>query len=376
MNRVVLVGGARPNFMKIAPVLSALERRGVEVVLVHTGQHYDDSMSATFFRDLSIREPDIRLEVGSGSHASQTAKVMESFEPVLATVKPDAVIVVGDVNSTLACALVAAKTSLPVAHVEAGLRSYDRSMPEEVNRLCTDTLSDWLFAPSMDAYENLLGEGIDASRVFLVGNVMADSLLAHRNSRRPGEILRGFGLASDYGILTLHRPVNVDNRERLAGILEAIEVIQASRQILFPVHPRTRASLERFQLADLLATMRGLRMMGPLGYSDMLGLLASAAVVLTDSGGIQEETTMLGVPCLTLRENTERPITVTEGTNQVVGTDPSAVLAAYTALAKDHLPPRRPALWDGMASERIADVLTSTGVTEGSACSATTRVAS
>jgi UDP-N-acetylglucosamine 2-epimerase (non-hydrolysing) len=350
--KAVCVAGARPNFMKVSPVLGALERAGAETVLVHTGQHYDASMSEVFFQDLGIREPDHHLEVGSGSHAEQAGRVMTTFEPLVDALGPDVVVVVGDVNSTMACAVVAAKAGSLVAHVEAGLRSRDWAMPEEVNRVVTDRVSDYLLAPSPDAVDNLLAEGYRDDQVHLVGNVMVDSLLANvdRATRRATPAALGLD-PGNYGLVTLHRPATVDDGEVLAGVVEALAEIAAICPLVFPVHPRTRRFLQ-----DLPAA-RGLHLVEPLGYLDFIALEAGARLVLTDSGGVQEETTVLGVPCLTLRENTERPITVTEGTNRVVGRDPAAIVAAARHVLEHGVECRRPALWDGKAGERIADVL-------------------
>lgn len=342
--------------MKVAPVLRALEERDVTVALLHTDQHYDDAMSGRFFRELGIREPDLRLAAGSGSHAQVTAAVMLAFEPVLDSVAPDALIVVGDVNSTLACTLVAAKALVPVAHVEAGLRSNDRAMPEEVNRICTDHLSDWLLTTSSDADVNLAGEGIDAGRVFLVGNVMIDSLFYNLARVDADATMAAFDVRPrDYALVTLHRPSNVDDPRTLARLMNVLATIGRDMPVVFPVHPRTRA-----RLADLRVRPKApVRLVEPAGYLDFLALMNNAALVLTDSGGVQEETTVLGVPCLTLRENTERPITVSEGTNRIVGTDPAAILEAYRS-ADALRTGRRPALWDGQAAHRIAEVLMST----------------
>jgi UDP-N-acetylglucosamine 2-epimerase (non-hydrolysing) len=353
--KVLLVAAARPNFMKVAPVLRALEARGVDGHLLHTGQHYDESMSDTFFKELDIRTPDTHLAVGSGSHAEVTARVMLALEPVLRCVAPDIVVVVGDVNSTLACALVASKLMIPVAHVESGLRSQDRSMPEELNRLCTDQLSDWLFTTSSDADDNLRAEGFAQERIFLVGNVMIDTLV-HNRHRVDAGVLVHFGVQHrDYVLLTLHRPSNVDDVAVLDRLLSVAEEIAEDVPVLFPVHPRTRRRLDEL---DRQLTS-GIRLLEPLGYMNFLGLMDHARVVLTDSGGIQEETTVMGVPCLTLRESTERPVTVTAGSNHVVGTDPSRILRTYRSLASDATYPR-PELWDGRAADRIADVLLST----------------
>ena len=350
--RAVCVAGARPNFMKIKPVLDALEARGVDTVLVHTGQHYDPAMSDVFFEELAIRRPDHSLDVGSGSHAVQTAGVMTAFEPLLASLDADAVVVVGDVNSTMACTLVAAKALVPVAHVESGLRSRDWTMPEEVNRVVTDRLTHWLLAPSPDAVDNLLAEGTDPATIHLVGNVMVDTLLANieRAHRRP--TLDELGVVGGaYGLVTLHRPATVDDPEVLGPVMHALGELSLDLPLLFPVHPRTRAQLDGYGLPA------SVRLVDPLGYLDFLALQAGAGIVLTDSGGIQEETTVLGVPCLTLRDNTERPITVSEGTNQLVGRDPARILAAARAVLASPPPARRPALWDGHAAERIADAL-------------------
>ncbi|MEY2476032.1 MAG: hypothetical protein QOG87_1347 [Actinomycetota bacterium] len=350
------MAGARPNFMKIKPVLDALESRGVDAILCHTGQHYDPLMSDVFFSELGIRRPDHHLEVGSGSHAEQTAGVMTAFESLVTAVSPDVVVVVGDVNSTMAAAVVAAKAGVLVAHVEAGLRSRDWSMPEEINRVVTDRVSDYLFAPSADAVDNLVREGYRSDQIHLVGNVMVDTLLANLERARARPILADLGLtARKYGLVTLHRPANVDAPEVLAGITAALAEVAAECPLLFPVHPRARDAVEAGGVPD------GVRVIDPLGYLDFIALEAEAALVLTDSGGVQEETTVLGVPCLTLRDNTERPITVDEGTNTVVGTDPKRiVVTARDALgAAPH--GRRPALWDGKAAARIADVLLADG---------------
>ena len=352
--RVICVAGARPNFMKVKPVMDALERRGVQVQLVHTGQHYDAAMSDVFFDDIGLRAPDHHLEVGSGTHAQQTAGVMSAFEPLLDVVRPDVVVVVGDVNSTVACALVAAKAGARVAHVEAGLRSRDWSMPEEVNRVVTDRLSDHLLAPSEDAVVNLRAEGYRDDQVHLVGNVMVDTLLGNLQRARAGDRLATYGVAPHaYGLVTLHRPANVDDPHVLGALMGALARISEECPLLFPVHPRTRQRLSELQLPPTIT------LTGPMGYLDFIALEASARIVLTDSGGIQEETTVLGVPCLTLRENTERPITVYEGTNVVVGCDPANIEAAGLRVLRDGVEPRRPALWDGAAGDRIAEVLLS-----------------
>lgn len=353
---VICVAGARPNYMKIKPVMDGLEERGADVVLVHTGQHYDAAMNDVFFDELGIRRPDHKLAVGSGTHAVQTAKVMQSFEPLVEQLRPDVVVVVGDVNSTVACALVAAKAGSLVAHVEAGLRSRDWSMPEEVNRVVTDRISDYLLAPSHDAGANLRAEGYRDDQIHVVGNVMVDTLLANVSRARAGGTLERLGLTpGGYGVITLHRPANVDDTAALRRLLEALNTVAALTPLVFPVHPRTRAAMAGMRIDA------NLRLLPPAGYLDFVALQADAAMVLTDSGGIQEETTVLGVPCLTLRDNTERPITVTEGTNQVIGRDPARIVAAATEVLRSRPPARRPALWDGNAGRRIAEVILSGG---------------
>lgn len=358
--KILVVAGARPNFMKIAPVMWAAERRGIRPVLVHTGQHYDDGMSAAFFRDLAIPEPDHNLACGGGSHAVQTARVMERFEPVLLEERPDWVVVVGDVNSTLACALVTSKLrhawGCQIAHVEAGLRSHDWRMPEEVNRVLTDRLSDLLLTPSRDAHPNLAAEGIPAERVHFVGNVMIDSLM-----RAAGEAVAGNGahapeLPDEYIVLTLHRPATVDDAEELRRTMDGVARVADLMPVIFPVHPRTRARL------DALGFEPGenIRLLDPLGYREMVQTVRGAATVLTDSGGLQEETTALGVPCVTLRENTERPITVTGGTNRMIEwpiTADGLLAATREALDRRGSALSRPEGWDGAAGERIVDAL-------------------
>ncbi len=350
--KVLGVVGARPNFMKMKPVIDALDARGADVTLAHTGQHYDAAMSAVFFDELGIRPPDHWLGVGSGSHAEQTARVMVAFEPLLAELAPDVVVVVGDVNSTMACALVAAKAGALVAHVEAGLRSRDWSMPEEINRVVTDRVSDYLLAPSGDGVDNLRGEGYRDDQIHLVGNVMIDALLANLDRARARPILADLGLRrGQYGVVTLHRPANVDHPEMLAGLVHALGRVAAECPLVFPVHPRARRALE------LVGVPAGIRLLEPAGYLDFVALEAGARLVFTDSGGVQEETTALGVPCLTLRDNTERPVTVTEGTNTVVGRSPDRIVAEARRVLRDGVAPRRPSVWDGRAGERIAEVL-------------------
>lgn len=365
---ISLVAGARPNFMKVAPIVHALNARkevaraaglSLRVSIVHTGQHYDPNMSDVFFRDLGIPAPDRHLDVGSGSHAEQTAKIMVAFERVLLEDRPDLVVVVGDVNSTVACSLTAKKLGVRVAHVEAGLRSFDMTMPEEINRKLTDAISDLLFVTEESGMRNLRAEGVPKERIHLVGNVMIDTLL--RNMGRvgsreftPSEPVRTFcGTGRRYAVLTLHRPSNVDRKETLAPVWGAISEIAQDVPVLFPVHPRTRGKIAAFGLDGA-----GVTMIDPIGYFDMLYSVKGAALVLTDSGGLQEETTALDVPCVTIRENTERPSTVEIGTNYLVGTHPKAILSAAREILsgngkKGNVPP----LWDGRAAERIVDVL-------------------
>ena len=356
---VLSIAGARPNFMKVAPVIRALSDRGVDGALVHTGQHYDPAMSAAFFADLAMREPDVHLDVGSASHASQTARVMERLEPVIEERRPDLVVVVGDVNSTLAGALVSVKLGVPVAHVEAGLRSFDRTMPEEINRLLTDQVSELLFTTSPEAEANLLREGVDAEGIHFVGNPMIDSLERHLERARGSDVHARLGVGGgDYGLVTLHRPSNVDDPDVLAGVLGALADVAKEIPLIFPAHPRTAKMLERFGMSGLGA----ISLIEPLGYLDFLRLMADARLVLTDSGGIQEETTVLGIPCLTVRDNTERPITIEMGTNRLVGSDPARIReAAIQAVGAPRPEPVRPPLWDGKAGERIADVIVSWG---------------
>ena len=359
MQRIVTVAGARPNFMKIAPIARQLARFAdtVRHTIVHTGQHYDRAMSEVFFDQLCIPEPDINLNVGSSSHTVQTAAVMTAFEPVIDSLRPDTVVVVGDVNSTLACALVAAKRGVRLAHVEAGLRSFDRTMPEEINRVLTDQISDVLFTTERTAAVNLAREGIPEHRVHFVGNVMIDTLLTHRERARGLAVAQRYGLQPGaYGTLTLHRPSNVDDQSVFDSLLTAIADISRDVPIVFPVHPRTRPRVLASPLASTLVERGALRLLEPLGYLEFIGLMDSSAVVLTDSGGIQEETTILQVPCLTLRTTTERPITVSAGTNQVVGTQPADIVAGWRRIGS-RTQGMVPELWDGRAAERIVDVL-------------------
>jgi UDP-N-acetylglucosamine 2-epimerase (non-hydrolysing) len=404
--KVMLIAGARPNFMKVAPIVDAIgdmQRAGKErldLVLVHTGQHYDEKMSKTFFKDLGIPEPTINLEVGSGSHAVQTAEIMKRFEPVLLQERPDAVVVVGDVNSTIACSLVAAKVTYPtngshcgverplLVHLESGLRSNDWSMPEEINRVLTDRLADLLFVTEASGQRNLLAEGISKKRIHIVGNTMVDTLLRHRKHALESTILQRLGLRSftvsdsgtsrlhsctaaaipPYALVTLHRPSNVDHPATFKGIVNALIQVSHDMPVIFPVHPRTVGRIKEFGFgscfrslgsSDRVSDQKGiLHCFEPLGYLDFLRLMSQARLVLTDSGGIQEETTALGIPCITLRNNTERPVTITRGTNRLVGTDPRKIVQAVkTALKKKYGPSRIPPLWDGKAAQRIVSIL-------------------
>lgn len=361
---ILSVVGTRPNFMKVAPIIKALNGRGdrFESALVHTGQHYDAKMSASFFSDLGMPAPDFNLGVGSGGHAEQTAAVMVKVEPIMKDLRPDLVVVVGDVNSTLACALTAKKLCLRVAHVEAGLRSRDMTMPEEINRLCTDAISDDLFTTDRLAGENLRREGVDENRIHFVGNVMIDTLLAHVGAAEALDFPRQYGLVPGaYATLTLHRPSNVEDPVRLAGLLDAILQGAAGLPIIFPVHPRTRQRISDFGLMDRVTAtpgQPGIALVEPLGYVQFLSLNRSARMVLTDSGGLQEETTVLGVPCITLRENTERPITLGAGANQLAGVEPEGVRNAIRiALGDRNSVPTVPEKWDGRTAERIVDVI-------------------
>lgn len=361
---VICVVGARPNFMKVAPILRAFSAHhpALPTLLVHTGQHYDRDMNDRLFVDLRLPHPDINLEVGSATHAVQTAEVMRRFEPVVDAQRPSCVLVVGDVNSTLACTLVCAKKEVPVVHVEAGLRSYDRAMPEEINRVLTDQIADRLYTTERSAQANLAREGIAEDRVCFVGNVMIDSLLSNREfAHSPTKTLQMAGVdpavlddRRGYGVVTLHRPSNVDRAEQLSPLLSVLREISEQLPLVFALHPRTRANIDRFGLGEILASPR-IVLLPPQGYLEMLGLLAGAKLVLSDSGGLQEETTALGVPCLTIRENTERPITVEQGTNTLVGCDPQAIRKGVgEILSGTGKTGRVPELWDGRAAERIA----------------------
>ena len=381
-----LVGGARPNFMKIAPLIRAMQGKNLELEtqnselswkLVHTGQHYDYEMSAIFFKDLGIPKPDVFLNVGSGSHGEQTGRIMIAFEGVLLKEKVDIVVVVGDVNSTMACALVAAKLHIPVAHVEAGLRSFDRTMPEEINRILTDLISSYLFTPSSDANKNLKKEGISPNKIFLVGNIMIDNLFFNLKKAQKSNIFKTLGLMTngagpsikDFALLTLHRPTNVDSKRSLKEVIDAVREISKDFPIIFPMHPRTRKMVANFDLEKYFtfnsdrskASMKlsnSIYAIDPLGYVDFLGLMSKAKIVLTDSGGIQEETTVLGIPCVTLRDTTERPITLSKGTNILVDSDKKEIVGATRKLLEE---PRRqarcPSLWDGRTAGRIINIL-------------------
>jgi UDP-N-acetylglucosamine 2-epimerase (non-hydrolysing) len=356
MKTILHVVGARPNYMKIAPLMDALrDVPGVRQVLVNTGQHYDEAMAKGFIRELSLPMPDRDLEVGSASHAVQTATVMTRFEQVCLEERPDLVVVVGDVNSTMAATIVAAKLLIPVAHVEAGLRSHDRTMPEEINRIVTDRIADVLLTPSPDGNENLLSEGVPAERIHLVGNIMIDTLFRHLPLAALDRVADRVRVRErQYAVLTLHRPSNVDVLDTFRGILSAVAEISAELPVVFPVHPRTQARVKEFGLEDCL---RNVQVTGPMGYIDFLSLTSHARLVLTDSGGLQEESTALGIPCLTLRENTERPVTVTHGTNRIVGMQPGNILAGYRAAMREDVSNRRPDQWDGQTARRIAAVL-------------------
>ncbi len=361
MLKILNIVGARPNFMKIAPIVREMKRRSDEFLplIVHTGQHYDAAMSDSFFEDLGIPKPDYHLEIGSASHAVQTAKIMMAFELVILQEKPDWVLVVGDVNSTIACALVCSKLGVKVAHVEAGLRSGDMTMPEEVNRLLTDRISDLLLTPSTDGDENLLKEGITPGKIKFVGNVMIDSLFYSLKLAENSNVREDLSLiGKDYAVLTLHRPSNVDEKETFAELLDALVEVSEKLPVIFPAHPRTKSNIEKFGFAEILQTSN-IKLIEPLGYLDFLRLYSGAKLVLTDSGGLQEETTALGIPCLTLRENTERPITIEMGTNILVGTNRAKITqAAFDVLSRKQTQDTKiPPLWDGKTAERICDAL-------------------
>jgi len=361
MIRIICVCGARPNFMKIAPIMRAFERQGqFEPLLVHTGQHYDENMSKLFFDELGIPKPDINLEVGSGSHAVQTAQIMRKFEPIVLNFKPDYVLVVGDVNSTIACGMVAVKLGVKLIHVEAGLRSFDRTMPEEINRVLTDSISDLLFVTEQSGLDNLTNEGVDSDRIHFVGNVMIDTLLSNRDKAAESQIVDQLGLEEGkYGVITLHRPSNVDDPATFAEIVSAFERIQKDLPLVCPMHPRTRHNIKGTRIEERLQAMDNFKIIDPLGYLDFLCLTSKAGLVMTDSGGIQEETTILGVPCMTIRENTERPVTITEGTNRLVNPITTEnILSHYRQISSNSSAKGRiPKYWDGQAAERIAEII-------------------
>lgn len=362
--KVHLIVGARPNFMKMAPLYKEFKRYSdkFEVKLIHTGQHYDERMSKFFFHDLMLPEPDEYLEVGSGTHGEQTARIMERYEQVLFADRPDLVIVAGDVNSTIACALDAAKLHIPVAHLEAGLRSFDRRMPEELNRLMTDAISDFLLIPSKDAEINLQREGVPEEKIFFVGNIMIDSLIQHMKKAEESRILSDLGLIrnekiDDYILITLHRPSNVDEEASLKIILESFRQLSERIKLVFPIHPRARKSITKFGLDKAFREITNLDLIEPVGYYDFMKLQMSAKFLLTDSGGIQEETTFFGIPCLTVRPNTERPITIVEGTNELVGLSAEKIMAESVKILQGNFKKGRiPQFWDGRTAERIVQI--------------------
>ncbi|MFC1694030.1 non-hydrolyzing UDP-N-acetylglucosamine 2-epimerase [Candidatus Latescibacterota bacterium] len=358
--RILCVVGTRPNFIKMAALYHEMKKRkSFEPVLVHTGQHYDANMSRVFFTELELPEPDIDLNVSGGSHTYQTSLIMERFESVVQDVTPDLMIVVGDVNSTLAASIVASQCGIPLAHVEAGLRSGDRGMPEEINRILVDHIADFLFVTEQSGIDNLQKEGISEDKIFFVGNVMVDTLLANREKAQDSDVLNRLGLSRGrYAVVTLHRPSNSDDRDALSEILYALCEISRELTVVLPIHPRTRKRMDEFGLLTAVESESGIILTEPLGYLDFLYCMSEARMVLTDSGGIQEETTILGVPCITVRNNTERPVTIESGTNTLAGTRGDDIISAYRSLpdvSRNQLP--HPPLWDGKASERIIDVL-------------------
>lgn len=358
--KIINIVGTRPNFIKIAPLIGEMKKhKEIQQILVHTGQHYDKEMSKFFFDDLGIPKPDINLGIGSDTDISQTARIMLELEKVLIKERPDLVVVVGDVNSTLAAALTAVKCNVKVAHIESGLRSFDRTMPEELNRILTDQLADFLFTTEESGNRNLEDEGIDKKKIFFVGNVMIDSLLTHKEKARNSKILDKLNLEkNDYAVLTLHRPSNVDNKESLGYVIDILGQIQKKTKIVFPVHPRTMKNLVKFNLTNKVKNQKNIIPTEPLGYLDFMHLMANSKFVITDSGGIQEEATVLGVPCITLRDNTERPVTVEQGTNMLVSTDKKKIVEASMKIIKGvSLKGRVPELWDGLAAKRIVEIL-------------------
>jgi len=375
--KLMSVAGARPNFMKLASIANAVETynkgklsyhaEGIDHIIVHTGQHYDHKMSKSFFEELGIPKPAINLEVGSGTHAQQTAEIMQRFEPVLLKEMPDVLLVVGDVNSTIACVLVASKIEYPdnhhqkrpvIVHVEAGLRSFDREMPEEINRVLTDTLSDMLFITETSALKNLKKEGCEAEKIHFVGNVMIDTLKRHLHKSIESTIAEDLGLSDEYGLITMHRPSNVDNPQLLKSLTECFIKISKDLKLIFPIHPRTKQKLVSFGLMSKLEGNENITLLEPLGYLDFLYLTSKAKLLLTDSGGIQEETTYLRVPCITLRESTERPVTVDEGTNYLIGTDTGKIIeTVFMILEGKGKEAKIPELWDGNSGKRIVEIL-------------------
>lgn len=359
MRKIHLIVGARPNFMKMAPLYKEFAKypEQFEVKLIHTGQHYDERMSKFFFDDLKMPQPDEYLEVGSGTHGKQTAKIMERYEKVLLENKPDLVIVAGDVNSTAACAIDAVKLHIPVAHLEAGLRSNNRNMPEEINRIITDAISDYLLTPSIDGDDNLIKEGIPEEKIFFVGNIMIDSLINHQQEARNSRILETSSIDDDFALITLHRPSNVDNEKGLLTILKAFQEISKKIKLVFPIHPRTSKQIKNFGLQKMVDEMQNLFLIEPVGYFDFLKLQMEAKFILTDSGGIQEESTYFGVPCLTLRPQTERPITIWEGTNQLVKLRTADIVRAADQILLDNIKKGRiPKFWDGKTAQRIVNI--------------------
>ena len=357
--KIHIIVGARPNFMKMAPLYKEFTKfkNEFEIKLIHTGQHYDERMSKFFFDDLQMPKPDEYLEVGSGTHGKQTAKIMERYEEVLLKDKPDLVIVAGDVNSTSACAIDAVKLHIPVAHLEAGLRSFARSMPEEINRILTDAISNYLLTPSIDGDENLVAEGVSKDKIFFVGNIMIDSLMQYQEKARNSDILDRIDVKDDYALITLHRPSNVDNKEGLLTILNAFEEISKSISLIFPIHPRTTKQIQTFELEEKVKKMRNLHLVPPVGYYDFLKLQMDAKFILTDSGGIQEESTYFGVPCLTLRPNTERPITITQGTNTLVKLETDDIINEAKKILSGNIKKGSiPKYWDGKTAERIVKI--------------------
>ena len=357
MKPIIIVVGARPNFMKMAPIHDYLTSKNLPLVLVHTGQHYDENMSKVFFDDLGMPQPDIYLGVGSGSHAKQTAQIMIDFEEICEKNQPSMVVVAGDVNSTIACALVSSKLNIPVAHIEAGLRSFDMEMPEEINRVLTDRISNLLFTPSTDANQNLINEGANENSIKLVGNIMIDSLLNNIEKAKKSNIHSKLNITKqEYTIVTLHRPSNVDHRDALSGIITSFEKIGNEIPLIFPIHPRTSQMISKFGFDKRINQIPYLKIINPQGYLDFLALIKYSKVVLTDSGGLQEETTALGIPCITIRENTERPITVTEGTNTIVGNKPENIINEWKNISKNKGKKGKiPRLWDGKTAERIGN---------------------